>query len=61
MATKRKAKALEGQSYTRVPFFDGYNYTYWETKIGTFLISCGFDLWLIVLDGHMAPRIRRRS
>lgn len=45
MATKRKAKALEGQSYTRVPFFDGYNYAYWETKIGTFLISCGFDLW----------------
>lgn len=51
----KKAKALEGQLTTRPPLFDGSNFAYWEIGMMIFLTSCDFDLWQVILDGHMDP------
>ena len=38
----------EGHSITRLPMFNGSDYTYWKTRMRIFLISMDFELWTIV-------------
>lgn len=49
----KKTKALQEKSTIRLTYFDGSNYTYWKTKMRIFLTSCDFDLWQVILDGHL--------
>ena len=41
----------EGHSITRLPMFNGLDYTYWKTRMRIFLISMDFKLWTIVENG----------
>lgn len=54
-----KVKDLEEQSTIRPPFFDGSNNSYWNTRMTIVQISCDFDYWKVVLDGHMSCKFER--
>ena len=42
-------------SYTRPPFFNGTDYTYWRNKIEMFLDNEGVNLWDIIEEGWSPP------
>ncbi|GAV72350.1 zf-CCHC domain-containing protein/DUF4219 domain-containing protein/UBN2 domain-containing protein [Cephalotus follicularis] len=49
---------LQGSSITRLPFFDGNNYSFWKTRMTIFLQSLDYQLWHIIVNG---PRIPTRT
>ena len=39
-----------------VPIFDGNKYVYWSKRMQTYIISLGFDVWILVKDGYTEPK-----
>lgn len=50
---------MKGQSSIRSSLFNGSKYAYSKTQMKTFLTYCGFDLWQVILDGHVDPTLER--
>ena len=51
MANYQGTGINEGQSVTRPPLFDGNNYSYWKTRMSTFLQASDYEQWRVVIHG----------
>jgi hypothetical protein len=47
----------EGFTINKDPLFDGSNYVFWSIRMRTSLIDLGFDIWSVVKNGYIAPKI----
>ncbi|VFQ87964.1 unnamed protein product [Cuscuta campestris] len=45
----------EGQSTSRLPLFDGTNYSYWKERMRIYIRSTNFQLWLVIKNGEQIP------
>ncbi|VFQ72004.1 unnamed protein product [Cuscuta campestris] len=45
----------EGQSTSRLPLFDGTNYSYWKERMRIYIRSTNFQLWLVIKNGEEIP------
>jgi hypothetical protein len=45
----------EGFSTNRSSLFDGSNYAFWSIIMKTYLMSLGFDIWIVVKNGYTNP------
>ena len=47
---------MGGAKFRDVPRFDGNNYVYWSKRMIAYLISLGYDIWKVVIDGYKDPK-----
>ncbi|KAH9670243.1 hypothetical protein KPL70_016903 [Citrus sinensis] len=58
MATLNDLTCREGQSTTRLPFFDGNDYAYWKTRMRIYLQALDYEIWEVVCDGPFMPTFK---
>ena len=61
MATQNDYAFREGQSTTRLPYFDGNDYLYWETRMKIYLQALDYACWEIVNDGLFMPTTKNEE
>jgi hypothetical protein len=45
----------EGTSVTRLPLFDGMNFSFWKVRMRSYLMALGADVWDVVETGYIKP------
>ena len=45
----------EGLSSNKTPLFDGTNCAFWSIKMRSHLMTLGFDIWKLVVNGYTTP------
>ena len=48
-------KSHEGTSANKPPLFDGTNFPFWKTRMRTYLMALGVDVWDVVETRYSNP------
>ncbi|EOY03181.1 Uncharacterized protein TCM_017766 [Theobroma cacao] len=51
----QKPIVAEGQSTNRPPLFDGYNYSYWSTRMSICIRGIDYEMWDVITNGPFIP------
>ena len=47
--------SMEGHSTNKPPLFDGTNYQFWSNRMSTYMRSCDYEMWEVVMDSPYMP------
>ena len=61
MTTQNDSTFKEGQSTIRLPYFNGNDYPYWNTRMRIYLQALDYEIWKIVNDGPFMPTTKNKE